>query len=163
MSFPTQAMLYNHLTSGRSLSTILIIHHTSESSTFILLPKEVFQQFLLHITIFTSSYFRKKYIHLTSERSPSTILIIHLTLERRAFILLPKEVFQWFFSFIKLPKEVNSSYLRNKSSNNSYFILPSYFRKKYIHLTSERSLSTFLIIRRTSERSTFILLLKVVF
>ena len=42
MSFPTQAMLYNHLTSGRSLSTILIIHHTSESSTFILLPKEVF-------------------------------------------------------------------------------------------------------------------------
>ena len=154
MSFPTQAMLYKHLTSGRSLSTILIIHHTSESSTFILLPKEVFQQFLLHLTIFTSSYFRKKYIHPTSERSPSTILIIHLTFERRAFILLPKEVFQWFLSFIKLPKEVNSSYLRNRSSNNSYFRKKSYnipyssshFRKKYVHLTSESSLSTILIV-----------------
>ena len=123
MSFPTQAMLYKHLTSGRSLSTILIIHHTSESSTFILLPKRSLLTILTSSCNFTSSYFRKKYIHPTSERSPSTILIIHLTFERRAFILLPKEVFQRFLSFIKLPKEVNSSYLRNRSSNNSYFIL----------------------------------------
>ena len=149
----------------RPCSTIILLPEEvfQQFLSFIILPKvvhssyfqkQVFYQFLLHLAIFTSSYFRKKYIHPTSERSPSTILIIHLTFERRAFILLPKEVFQWFLSFIKLPKEVNSSYLRNRSSNNSYFRKKSYnipyssshFRKKYVHLTSESSLSTILIV-----------------
>ena len=117
MSFPTQAILYNHLTSGRSLSTILIIHHTSESSTFILLPKEAFQQYFILLpkevyssyfrrksfnNSYHSSYFRKKSIHLTSERSLSTILILHQTSQRGKFILPPKQVFQQFL----LPKEV---------------------------------------------------------
>ena len=140
-----------HLTSEKSLSTILIIHHTSESSTFILLPKEVFQQFLLH-----------------------------LIFKRSVFILLPKEVFQQFLLFIIILKEVHSSYFRKKSFNDSHhsskfrmeyihltsersfttILTPSYFRKKYIHLASERSLSTFLIVHLTSERSAFILLPK---
>ena len=125
MSFPTQAMLYNHLTSGRSLSTILIIHHTSESSTFILLPKrslltiltsscnfyfillpkEVYSSYFRKKSFnnsYHSSYFRKKSIHLTSERSLSMILILHQTSQRGKFILPPKQVFQQFL----LPKEV---------------------------------------------------------
>ena len=129
-----------HLTSERSLSTILIIHHTSESSTFILLPKEVFQQFLLH-----------------------------LIFKRSVFILLPKEVFQQFLLFIIILKEVHSSYFREKSFNDSHH--SSKFRMEYIHLTSERSFTTILTpsyfrkkyIHFASERSTFILLPKEVF
>ena len=89
-----------HLTSERSLSTILILHQTSERGKFILLTKQVFQQFLLHLTILTSTYFRKKSIHLTSERGLSTFLIICLISERSTFILLPKEVFQQFLLFL---------------------------------------------------------------
>ena len=167
MSFPTQAMLYKHLTSGRSLSTILIIHHTSESSTFILLPKrslltiltsscnfyfillpkEVYSSYFRKKSFnnsYHSSYFRKQYIHLTSKRSLSTILTSYYN-----------------FYFILLPKEVYSSYFRRKSFNNSYH--SSYFRKKSIHLTSERSLSMILILHQTSQRGKFILPPKQVF
>ena len=64
---------------------ILILHQTSQRGKFILPPKQVFQQFLLH---------------LTSERSLTTFLIVHLTFERSTFILLPKVVFQQFLLFL---------------------------------------------------------------
>ena len=123
MSSSTQTMLYNHLNSGRSLSTILIIQHTSESSTYILLPKEAFQQYFILLpkevyssyfrkksfnNSYHSSYFRKKSIHLTSERSLSTFLIVFLTFERSTFILLPKVVFQQFLLFLSI-SQVNST------------------------------------------------------
>ena len=132
-------------------------------STIILLPEEVFQQFLSFIIlpkVVHSSYFQKK-----SFNNSYFILqfLLHLTSERSIFILLPKEVLQQFLSFILLSKEEHSSYFQKKSFNDSS--PSSNFPKRQIRLTSETSLPTILtsFYHLTSERSTFILLPKEVF